>query len=505
MAPLRFAPDPRFFATWVSIFALALGCGGPTHGPALDGSVGPGGGGEAGSGGGPGGGGSGGQAGSGGAQGGSGGTRTDGPTGAGGMPRDAAPPRDVAPPVDVPPLPPGAVIWPNEISNKNSDPWLSLHHNEIQEIHPRFLVINFANGRTLAQVMARWEAQKGAMLEGTKYHGYSDPTARSFMVMELFKLVDLTDNPIPAGFTLPNSSKMPRRNGGIDFGALFNQTYADMYAIPDPQTPAHNMTICELFNRGMVNDLFVVFNKTGTDNNVPEILEYKQMYDRNDVALPGRFDSRAGNGSWDPTDIPIINQCGRSVRLGFLEMTGVLGNSMQVNAHNYEHIGQRAVLHFNEMFRPFANFDMRTRYGTAFDDWYAECGPSAPNCISYPSENAVTYQTLGTGPPTTIDPFNQGCGNGHFPPNARQNYDQTNTTRVLSTCEHYGLHDGPDGKDLQTPYDNTTLATWRAKYGQSSTGGAWYMYWFQSWPGYNNKATMPDGTPMKNWWVYLYY
>jgi hypothetical protein len=31
------------------------------------------------------------------------------------------------------------------------------------------------------------------------------------------------------------------------------------------------------------------------------------------------------------------------------------------------------------------------------------------------------------------------------------------------------------------------------------------MYWFQSFPGRNSKATLPDGTPMKNWWVYLYY
>jgi hypothetical protein len=391
------------------------------------------------------------------------------------------------------------------MSSVNSDPWLSQHHNEIQEIHPHFLVINFANGRTLASVMARWEAQKAAMMEGTRYHGYSDPSARPFMIYELTKLVDLTDNPIPAGWTAPNSTKMPRRNGGIDFGALFNQTYADYYAIPDPKNPSHNMTICELFNAGMVNDLFVVFNKTGTDNNVPEIVEYKQMYDKNDVALPGRFDQYAGNGSWDPSDIPIINQCKRSVRLGFLEMTGVLGNSMQVNGHNYEHIGQRALPHFNAMWLPFANFDMNTRYNTPFKDWYGECPNGTSNCITYPDKNSVTYMIGGTGAPMTISPFNQGCGNAHFPPNGRQNYDQTNTTTVLSTCEHYGLHDGPDGKDIQTPYDASMLAPWKAKYGQGPTGGAWYMYWFQSWPGVNNKAKMPDGTPMKNWWVYLYY
>jgi hypothetical protein len=234
-------------------------------------------------------------------------------------------------------------------------------------------------------------------------------------------------------------------------------------------------------------------------------MEYKQAYDRNDVLLPGKFDSCAGNGCFTVEDIPAVRACGRSLRIGFLEMTGVLGNSMQVNAHNYEHIGQRAVLHFNEMFRPFANFDMKTRYGTTFNDWYGECPQGSHACIEYPGPNAVIYRAGGTAAPVTIDPFDQGCGNGHFPPNGRENYDQTNTQKVLSTCEHYGLHDGPDGKDLKTPYDVTTLDAWKDRYRVGPTGGAWYMYWFQSFPGHGNKAKLPDGTPMKNWWVYLYY
>src|SRR5439155_26504091 len=107
--------------------------------------------------------------------------------------------------------------------------------------------------------------------------------------------------------------------------------------------------------------------------------------------------------------------------------------------------------------------------------------------------------------PVTIDPFHQRGGNGHCPPNARQNYHQTNTPTVLSACEHYGLHDGPDGKDIQTPSDASKLNMWKAKYGVGPTGGAWYMYWFQNFPGLNTKAKMPDGTPMRNWRVYLYY
>jgi hypothetical protein len=480
--------------------AALLGCGNHSSegggAPGLDGGPAPGGQG----------GGTGGSGGS--ATGGTGGGGTAGMSGggAGGAPApDGRPPAGGPDAAPAGPPPSGQLVWPNEVSSVNSDPWLVQHHNEIQEIHPRFLLIDFANNRTAAQVMKRFEDQKAAMMEGTRYRGYSDPSAKPFMIYELAKLVDLTDNPIPAGWMFPNSTKMPRRAGGIDFGALFNQTYADYYAIPDPKNPSHNMTLCELVNAGKVNDVFVVFNKTAPDNNVPEILEYKQGYDKNDVLLPGRFDPCAGNGCFGQEDIPAVRACGRSLRIGFLEMTGILGNSMQVNGHNYEHIGQRAALHFNQMFLPFANFDMKTRYGAPFNDWYGECPQGSSNCITYPGPNAVTYSQGGTAPPVTIDPFNQGCGNAHFPPNGRQNYDQTNTFTVMSTCEHYGLHDGPDGKDLQTPYDVSKLAAWRAKYGVGPTGGAWYMYWFQSFPGVNNKATLPDGTPMKNWWVYLYY
>ena len=146
---------------------------------------------------------------------------------------------------------------------------------------------------------------------------------------------------------------------------------------------------------------------------------------------------------------------------------------------------------------------MNTRFGTPFQDWYGQCtGKGSMGCLTYPDQNSVTW-----GGTNTITPFNQACGNAHFPPNARGEYDQTNTFTVLSTCEHYGLHDGPGGADMQTPYNAATTDKWNTPQygGRSVAGGAWYLYWWQSWPGLDTKATLPDGKPMKNWWVYLYY
>ncbi|HWZ87320.1 MAG TPA: hypothetical protein VNW92_00685, partial [Polyangiaceae bacterium] len=64
---------------------------------------------------------------------------------------------------------PPLLVWPNATSSVNSDPWLSQHHTEIQEMHPRFLVINFANNRKLTDVEARFQTQKDWMMEGSRH------------------------------------------------------------------------------------------------------------------------------------------------------------------------------------------------------------------------------------------------------------------------------------------------------------------------------------------------
>jgi hypothetical protein len=76
---------------------------------------------------------------------------------------------------------------------------------------------------------------------------------------------------------------------------------------------------------------------------------------------------------------------------------------------------------------------------------------------------------------------------------------------VLTRCEHYGLRDGPDGTDIQTVYTPATIAPFVKKYGADGNGGGWQIYMFQNLPGYRSGAKLPDGTPIKNFWPYLYY
>lgn len=404
----------------------------------------------------------------------------------------------------------GELIWPNAVSAANSDPWLSRHHNQLTQLRPRALVVSFANGNNVNAVNVRWNELSAALNEGSRYHGYNDPTAKPFVQHQLVKLVDLTDRVAPPGWTAPNSTKMPRLNGGIDFGKLYGQDFADLYGVPDPANPSRNLGLCEMVQKGVINELFIAFNKTGTDGNVPEVIEYKQMYDGNDRPLPGQFDPYAGNGAFSPADLPEARACGRSLRVDFIEMTGILSGALHVFSHNLEHLGG-ALPNWNRFFASLFNFNLSARFKTPFDSWY-DLAPSlgAPHFLSYPSQTSVQWNcqpdsTVCAGKSGTITGFGQGCGNTHFAPNSQVSYDMTNTTTVLTSCEHYGLHDGPGGMDLQTPYNAATVQQLANKYGGDGNGGGWQIYLMQSLPGFQTKARNDDGTPIKNSWPYLYY
>jgi hypothetical protein len=179
----------------------------------------------------------------------------------------------------------------------------------------------------------------------------------------------------------------------------------------------------------------------------------------------------------------------------------------------------------------FGNFDFRTRLGASFASWYEVCAygfdtnadfnqgfASCPSsltqpdehgnfpCISYTAPDAVAWQDTNMPPAHgqgTFAAFAQGCGNVHFPPNARDHYDDGDACAVMSTCEHYGLHDGPDGADAQEPYTDAKSRRYDALLPDCE--GGWQIYWRQSFPGLGNRATGDDGHAIPSWWPYLFY
>ena len=67
------------------------------------------------------------------------------------------------------------------------------------------------------------------------------------------------------------------------------------------------------------------------------------------------------------------------------------------------------------------------------------------------------YRAVSAAKTFNIADMSGGCGNAHFYANTTGTYSYDANTpdpMVLSSCEHYGLHDGTGGKDMTTPYTN---------------------------------------------------
>jgi hypothetical protein len=87
------------------------------------------------------------------------------------------------------------------------------------------------------------------------------------------------------------------------------------------------------------------------------------------------------------------------------------------------------------------------------------------------------------------EPGNWRCGNCHFPPNGRKDYDWANKEYVESDIEDWK----PEGfgKKMRLNCD---------KWGGDSL--KWFIYWMRSMPGEGNRLTL-RGRPLTNWWVFM--
>jgi hypothetical protein len=362
------------------------------------------------------------------------------------------------------------------------------------------LVINFYNSNTVAQIEERAIAQAAALAESSRYHGYADATSPAFVQYRIWRVVDLADRPAPPGMPLGGTQLPVTPAGAFDPTPLFSQEFANKYGIQDPANPPRNLTLCELFERGMVNEVWLAVGDDPPRG--PLTLERKLVYGT-DGAPTAEFEPCAGargggclNGA----------TCKVSVRLAHLSPFRGHMCDVEIRTFPFEAEGTwRAIPYLAANAASFFNADFGTRFKVAFDSWYDVCGTgtgSAP-CLSYPTPTSVTGVTAA-GASFSIDPFIQGCGSARFPPNARFRNDFTNPGPVQSRCEHFGLKDGPGGQDELDTYTPEKVAAVTERY-TSDCGGGWQMYLRQNFPGLGNQATAVDGKPMKNWWPFAFY
>lgn len=387
-------------------------------------------------------------------------------------------------------------IWPNRASSANSDEWLLKNHDKIRQMRPRLLVLNFANGLSSEKARAKVDGLIAALRESSRWHGYSDPKAPAFLDYQVTKLVDLTDRTPPAEKLDGNSSKYPRLPNwkeGINFqyGRLFQPEFIKLYDVDDAKEPGHKLSLKELVDRGVINEVWFLAYQ-GKYGAPFESIEVKQAYDSQLHKIPGKT-VQAGNGGTD--EQPFI---GRSLRILFINVERGPGCAMESLGHSLEGMARcGAIPYLKRYFEEYGGFDLDKKYGLPFDSLYGRDGAE----MNYPNPNTLEFTWKGVK--RKVENYIPIANNVHFLPNGRRDYDLDNPQPILSTIEHYRLHDGPGGKDKIELWTTKVLAPYREL--ASDCMGQWVVYWRQNMPGLGNKAKVDSGKPMKNWWPFLFY
>jgi hypothetical protein len=68
-----------------------------------------------------------------------------------------------------------SLVWPNSERRANSDPWLARHYDEIRQMRPNVLVLNFVNSLPAAEDRKQPEALFSVLREGSRSRLFPTP------------------------------------------------------------------------------------------------------------------------------------------------------------------------------------------------------------------------------------------------------------------------------------------------------------------------------------------
>jgi hypothetical protein len=382
--------------------------------------------------------------------------------------------------------------WPIPGHSANSDPWLAQHHDAITVMKPQVLVLNFANVYSMATVMQTAQNQVDALAEGSSPHGSATP----FLQYQIFKVVDLTDHPVPPGWSNPSSTLLPTTStGDFDSTALFTSQFTDLYAVPDPSQPSRSLSLCEMFEKGIINEVWIAEGE-GMGRRAPLNVERKQAYDDTGAPIAGMFLPCVGGGGCLDDIL-----CGVTVKMAHLDPRAGTGCDLEVRGWGIDSMWD-ALPAVAADAHAFLNEDFDTRFHVKFTGWGDICDQGGHPCVTYPGPTSATGM-YADGSTWSIMPLLQGCGSSQFPPNATFRGDFANPAPVDARCEDFGLGHGTNGSDVYAAYTADTVSGAAAQF--PDCGGGWQIYWRQNMPGPGNHAHAPDGHPLKNWWPFLFY
>ena len=384
----------------------------------------------------------------------------------------------------------GALAWPNAASHTNSDDWIAQHHNQITKLKPVVLIVNFLPSTPGATVLAKAKENADAIALGSRYHGYSDKSAAAFIDYQLpEKTIDLP-------------GMAPHLSDGFDYATFItSQTFADTLGYEDPADNTKNLTLCQAFERGLVNEVWVA--ETPEDpNKLYEIKSRAQRYDADGKKIANSFDTCASNGC-----TPAFT-CGVTVRMSEINVERGPGCASHAWGHGIEgQVRRNQIPYFTQYATHFFNFDLDKLYGLSFGSWYeSPCTYGGAPCVNYVSPTHVQDfpgAMLTPAQKFDVDDYHQGCGNVHWRSNSQVDPDPGTDQPAETTCENYGMRNGGGGKDLTDTYRNVKSTQYDSAV--PDCGGGWATYLRQNIPGCHNLAKDDDGNAMLNWWPFLFY
>lgn len=394
--------------------------------------------------------------------------------------------------------PTNLTIWPNQVSHANSDRWLVEHHDEIRQMKPRLLVLNFDNHTARGKIEQLVDEIIAGLTEGSRRHGYKDSDSPAFLRYQVFKFVDLRETNAPQSEL--NSLLVPLKPGvtngfNVDHNRFFNDEFARHYGVRDSTRGDHFLRLDELVGRGYVHEVWIITNGDESRITAFECVELKPRYNEQLERVGDEY-VQAGNGG-DPDQ----KWTGRSVRLGFINSTRGPGCFLESLSHAIEGTStSKAIPYFTRYFAEFAGYDLRRRWGLPFNSFYSL--NYGGRVVDFLDDHTLAVKAW-KGDPLVVSNYFAIGGNAHWPPNARGHYDLDNTNAVLSAIEDWRIGSGAGGKDLLRPWTNESFAQYRAL--APDCMGAWLVYWRQNFPGLDNKQKGDDGKSMKNWWPFLFY
>jgi hypothetical protein len=431
--------------------------------------------------------------GTGGKAGGTGGSAGAGASGAGGSGAAAggAPGAGGSPPGDGGVV--GGLIWPNPSAPANSDPILSQQHDQISQLQPVVLLLNFSDAYTMAQTQALVTKHVNVLNIASSFHKYKGVNSQPAVAYNAKYIV------------MAGQAAKPVNGTSFNYNGLNTQAFADnVLKIQDPANPGPNLTLCQLFEKGIIHEVWCMV-KDGENPKCGETQEAKQVYDANDNKVAGKFVS-ASNGD----NITGLG-CKVTVRITDFNPGRGTGCHQHALGHGWErYMDAGAVPALKKQAARFLNWDLNTRVGAPFSNFYSACNTTSAqstDCMTWPSMINIVSSTSAKVSFNIAD-MSGGCGNAHYYPNTTGNYSYDATTpdpMVLSSCENYGMHNGTGGKDLTTPFTNAMTDTLFGSMEDDDCGGHGTAYIYENFPGPGTTAMNDDGTPMHNWWVYLFY